>query len=307
MDLLEALSSLVFIGKDEECLRAEDGILISQAQIESVAALGKALKLRIFEEADHRELSAAGRVFAQQVEPIADELRDLTTKCRHIQMGSSDSLVIQDLPFPLLFDKKINTALYSYVQNGLLVKISLSGTDGFKTVEAVKAHHIDIGFFADPGEEDQIVQGLNQIGIGALPLRREKFILRVNREHPLAEKEKLYPLDLLDYTVITSKAESLDMLRELLTKAYTRLGLVPSFQSVDTNSYTEFYMMPLTDQVQVVDESTRKALTGAQDQVIFREFDDEDFVFTRYLIYDNTIDNQIVNMFIQAVAESQEE
>ena len=304
MNLIDALRSIIFIGRDESCLLAKDGILISPIQIDEVKELGDSLGIRLFEDPGCTQLTTAGRVFAQEAEPILTELGQLAARCRRIQQGDSDSLVIQDLPFPLLYDKKIGAALYSYVRNGLLVNISLRSTDGIRTIEAVKSHHIDIGFFADPGDEAEVIAHLADLGIGALPLKREKFILRAGREHPLATKTPLSPIDLLDYPVVISTMESLDMMRDLLTKAYEKIGMVPPFVAADTNSYTEFYLMPLTDKVQIVDESTRMALQGAQEQAVLREFDDPDFGFTRYLIYDRTVENHIVSMFIDAVADA---
>ncbi|MCI8468081.1 MAG: hypothetical protein HFJ75_01010 [Eggerthellaceae bacterium] len=307
MDLQEILDCLAFIGRNEGSLLANDDLLVSQAQRKAVEEFGESLGIRVFTSAESKDLTTAGRVFAREVTPIKDELDELVEKCRRIQQGDADSLVLQDLPFPLLFDKKIGGALYSYAQNGLLVDIVLRSTDGMKTIAAIKAHRIDIGFYADPGDEAQVMADLEAIGIGALPLRREQFVLRANPNHPLMTKDRLYPIDLVDYPVAVSKAESLDMLRELLMKAYEKIGMVPSLVAKNTNSYTEFYLMPLTDEVQITDESTERALGGSQDHVAFRHFDDEDFGFTRYLIYDNTVVNHIVSMFLDIVAREEDE
>lgn len=307
MDLLEALDSAVFIGEDESRLVAGADLLISRSQIESVKELGELIGLRFFSDSSDSELSAAGRVFAREVAPLYQSLRELVLKCRNIQRGDTDSLVLQDLPFPLIFEKKISTALYSFMSNGLLVGISLRPTEGLKTIDAIRSHHIDVGFYADPGDEESVVARLEKVGIAATPLRKEKFVLRANKNHPLARKDPLLPIDLLDYPVMISKSESLDMLKELLTKAFSGLGMVPTFFEKEAGSYTEFYVTPLDDCVQVVDESTEKAIGDAQDQVVFRHFDDETFEFTRYLIYDSTIDNRVVKMFVKAVVEAEED
>lgn len=302
MDLLDTLEFLKGISDENYRSLVESGVIPSRGRIQSLNELEKALGIKLLTGEEGLSLSSAGRIFAENSEEITRPLSTLVRKCRNIQQGNANTITIQDLPFPLLFDKKLNAAVKLCTGESLAINVEFINTDKNKTIDAVKNHTVDFGFYADPRCTEAVKSSLEGIGIGLLPLHQERFTLRVESNHPLATKSPLKPLDLLDYQLVVSSSAGMDMLRELIEKAYERFGLIPDFTVNHAATYAGFYMTPLRTNCQLTDESTKNALEKMENGTIFRYFDDPSFGFTRYLIYDNEACSSTAKLFIDKVA-----
>ena len=306
MHLINTLDYLAEFGKANSREAAQRSELANSQMLQDVDTFGKSLGLNFFEDNQTHKLSAAGKLFSNEIGPISDDLKKLTRKCKAIQNGSNDTIKIQNLAFPLLFDKKINYAVRLCAGGQLALKVIFSDIKDLRTLSAVKEHIIDLGFYADPRTMEKVSASLAEIGIGCVPLRQERFVLRVDKDHPLATKTPLLPLDVLNYPIVVSSSPGLEMLRELLTKAYSRYGLLPEFSLIDTDSYAAFYMTPLLNMCQITDESTQHALMAMGTDTVYRKFDDANFGFVRYFVYDLESCSVATNMFLNAIENAKD-
>ncbi|KAA1014587.1 LysR family transcriptional regulator [Paraburkholderia panacisoli] len=153
------------------------------------------------------ELTAAGkgllvhaRQLVERVNRMANEMNDYSTGVRgHVRMWANTSAIVQFLPR----DVRI------FLSDNPSVKISLEERLSGEIVSAVTSGDADIGIFADNVPAPDIEKAV---------YRRDKLVLLVPNDHPLASQKQVAFIDTLDFEYVGLN-EGSSLLARLLAAA----------------------------------------------------------------------------------------
>ncbi|SAL06829.1 LysR family transcriptional regulator [Caballeronia arationis] len=155
------------------------------------------------------ELTAAGkgllahaRQVVERVNRMANEMSDYATGVRgHVRMWANTSAVVQFLP------RDVRT----FLTDNPSVKISLEERLSGDIVAAVRSGDADIGIFADNVPAPDIEKAV---------YRRDKLVLLVPNDHPLAAHEGISFVDTLNFEYVGLN-EGSSLLARLLAAAFS--------------------------------------------------------------------------------------
>jgi DNA-binding transcriptional LysR family regulator len=155
------------------------------------------------------ELTGAGkgllvhaRQVVERVNRMANEMSDYAVGVRgHVRMWANTSAIVQFLP------RDVRT----FLTDNPSVKISLEERLSGDIVAAVKSGDVDIGIFAD---------NVPAPGIEKVVYRRDKLVLLVPNDHPLALLECVAFIDTLDFEYVGLN-EGSSLLARLLAAAFS--------------------------------------------------------------------------------------
>ncbi|MGF6876956.1 LysR substrate-binding domain-containing protein [Paraburkholderia sp. MM5477-R1] len=147
-------------------------------------------------------LLAHARHVVERVNRMATEMSDYATGVRgHVRMWANTSAIVQFLPRDVRM----------FLTDNPSVKISLEERLSGDIIAAVRGGEADIGIFAD---------NVPALGIEKAVYRRDKLVLLVPNNHPLAAQQSVWFVDTLDYEYVGLN-EGSSLLARLLAAAFS--------------------------------------------------------------------------------------
>ncbi|WP_322050611.1 LysR substrate-binding domain-containing protein [Paraburkholderia bannensis] len=147
-------------------------------------------------------LLAHARQVVERVNRLANEMSDYATGVRgHVRMWANTSAIVQFMP----------RDVRNFLDDNPSVKITLEERLSGEIVEAVMSGDADIGIFADNVPAPDIQKAV---------YRRDKLVLLVPNDHPLAPHDSVAFVDTLDYEYVGLN-EGSSLLARLLAAAFS--------------------------------------------------------------------------------------
>jgi DNA-binding transcriptional LysR family regulator len=303
--VMDILREYVAFSKHLNISAAARELNISQPTLSKhLMELERELNTALIVHGKDMRLTPAGKIFLKEAGLLLHQFDRAKKKIRDTAHYESSVITIED---PISFDilqQAIGRAIDISPEFGTSINISLVSTQGRTAIEAIVDGLVDIAFvFACPCTPIDSAHSKKQIIY--VPLAKDRLRVRMNPDHPLAQKESIHFRDLQDVALMVPANKVYDDWRTIITEIFAKNGLTPNFNMRSVQTINEFSLLPLRDEVMLVSRGSGESHTFLC--TVTRELVGGCNEFLHYAIYDSSNPNPRVPLFVKQISRDFED
>ena len=253
--------------------------------------LEKSLGFSLIERGKQPILTPAGKAYLEAAEDMLFHYDRALERCREIDRGIEGRLVIQDPVMDATIANQTISVFTYFSQHHPSIEIHLQPLKNFTISEALKEGVVDLGYYMAYGDEDEIIEAKRREGIEMFVLRHRKFAVWLRKDHPCANKEKLYVADLKDSPFLLPSDRLFDGWRIVLEGLAESCGFTPKFRLCVKPTINGYFAINTQDGAVILSEAfLRDPRFLMREDMVTREFADENCEHILFAAYhaDNT-------------------
>ena len=289
---LRQLECFVAVAEELHFRKAGERLgLSSSALSDRIHALEAELGATLFFRTTRQvSLTQAGAELLRDAKKILTDIEKSVASVRHTSESDLKTLRISgvDEAISMLLPQAL--ARFRFRHPAVHVQIlEISGSDFH--AHQLESYHTDIAFIRTPSPEDFVTSRL---------LYRQKVVVVTSDTHPLAARESLGPVDLLDEPIVGYPKRSRPILHEMLWQGFRKLGRQPNIvcEVIDKSTLLQFVLHGLG-----IALAPAWVQSIAPPGLSFVPFEDSDNEIKLYIAYRTTGNSKLVAEFVDIVTD----
>lgn len=289
---LRQLECFVAVAEELHFRKAGERLgLSSSALSDRINALETELGATLFFRTTRQvSLTQAGAEFLRDAKQVLTDIEKSVASVRHtsesglktLRISGVDEAISMLLPQALAKFRLRHPSVHAQI-------LEISGSDFH--AQQLESYHTDIAFIRTPSPEGFVTSKL---------LYRQNVVVVTSETHPLADKETLCPVDLLDEPIVGYPKRARPILHEMLWQGFRTLGRQPNIvcEVIDKSTLLQFVLHGLGI---ALAPAWVKAI--APRGLSFVPFEHSDNGIELYVAHRTTGNSELVAEFVEIVIE----
>lgn len=301
---LRAMLEFVEFASYPSASKAAAGMGISQSSLSKhLSQLEAAAGFALFEKGYRLTLTPAGAKLAEGLAQLLSDLDSNLEKCRQIHERGVVELRIESNNMHFAAREIIDNAVSKFltIHPEVVYRIVPCKTNSVR--KSISRNLVDLGFWYDFGEVEEIVKRRRKQGLGLVYLRSEDMVVWAKRDHPILKAERIGASDIAQHRIMSllpmQSSHRYTIHEELFaSKPYERYR--PAFDIRAVDQIAEFLMLDPRDSIYLLPESYAKdPIVSARTSMQWRMVDDGSTHHHIFLAYSLSSNSPCTEQFVE--------